>query len=235
MSAIPEQERARDPLAVVRAYAAAGFRVLPIHTAPDGRCSCGKPDCHSPGKHPRTEHGVDDATTELETIDVWATRWPGCNWGMALDGLVVPDCDPRHGGDITAQLLIDKHGGAWPDTATAITGGGGWHRVYRAQADAHYPGKLGPGVDLKHGAGMYIVVEPSTHASGRPYSWIDGTDPQSTPPALAPAWLGSARIAGKSRTGTATVRVLDDVVADLKSALAAVSYTHLTLPTNREV
>ena len=90
MSAIPEQERARDPLAVVRAYAAAGFRVLPIHTAPDGRCSCGKADCHSPGKHPRTEHGV-------------ATGWARTLRGTyGIDALAVAVGDDGHAAEVMA-------------------------------------------------------------------------------------------------------------------------------------
>ncbi|MFC1806388.1 hypothetical protein ACFL09_05340, partial [Planctomycetota bacterium] len=34
-------------------YASRAWRVLPLHSTRDsGRCTCGKPDCESPGKHP---------------------------------------------------------------------------------------------------------------------------------------------------------------------------------------
>ena len=41
-------------------YAKADYSVLPLHTVPDGRCSCGNPACKSPGKHPRLRDLVRD-------------------------------------------------------------------------------------------------------------------------------------------------------------------------------
>jgi len=50
------------------AYAKRGVPVLPLHWPEDGACSCGDPDCPSPGKHPLTEHGKEDASTDPEII-----------------------------------------------------------------------------------------------------------------------------------------------------------------------
>src|SRR6266700_2778202 len=60
-----------------------GWAVLPIHTPRGGQCSCGNPTCTSVGKHPRTPHGVKDATTDEATIRDWWTRWPDANIGIA--------------------------------------------------------------------------------------------------------------------------------------------------------
>jgi hypothetical protein len=52
-------------------YAQRGWRVFPLHT-PNGRgCSCGNPMCGDTGKHPRTLHGLNDATTDKAQIHTW--------------------------------------------------------------------------------------------------------------------------------------------------------------------
>jgi len=73
-------------LASALTYAARGWRVVPTHipiTTPTGvSCSCGKgPACPHKGKHPRTQHGFNDASTERSTITGWwkkgSTAKPG--------------------------------------------------------------------------------------------------------------------------------------------------------------
>ncbi len=172
------------------AYARAGYYVLPLHSAHAGKCSCGKSKCKSPGKHPRTSHGSHDATTDEVVIDQWWARWPDANVGMTLDGLVVVDVDPRNGGTVPAALVSHA-------TSIAKTGGGGWHYLFRAVSGSIYPGKHGPGVDIKTGGGAYIVVAPSLHASGEPYEWITYS-PADAAPADAPICLSEMAIIPKA-------------------------------------
>ena len=69
-----------QPLNAALEYARRGWPVLPLHTMNgDGRCTCGRADCDSPGKHPRTAHGVRDATTDEGRIRAWWARWPDAN------------------------------------------------------------------------------------------------------------------------------------------------------------
>ena len=73
-------------------YAARGWPVLPVHTVTEGRCSCGRQDCPAPGKHPRTSHGVKDATVDEATIRGLWDLFPDSNAGIATgvrSGLVV--------------------------------------------------------------------------------------------------------------------------------------------------
>ena len=147
-------------------YAAAGFKVIPAN-----------------GKIPLVAHGAHDSSADEATLRQWWTKWPSANIGLTLDGLVAVDVDPRNGGDVD----VLRH--PLPDTCYARTGGGGLHYLYRAANGTKYPGQLAPGVDLKHGAGSYIIVEPSIHASGKKYGWIDETEPWTTRPADAPEWL----------------------------------------------
>lgn len=217
MNSTSAARQSGDADAQLRAYAGAGFRLFPLHHVIDGKCSCGNANCHSPGKHPRTANGAHDATNDLTQLLLWAKQYPGCNWGLNTDGMVVIDVDPRNGGDALFEILETKHG-TFPDTCTQATGGGGRHLVYRARDGVNYPGTLGPGVDVKRGGGSFICVEPSIHASGKPYLWIDDGEPYKTPPTLAPEWLGTRR-EQRPVTG-ASISVTPDVLRDLKDALA---------------
>lgn len=154
------------PLDFALAYAAAGFRVIPVT-----------------GKIPLVEHGAHDSSAHEATLRQWWQRWPAANIGLNLDGLVAVDVDPRNGGAVDALRR------PLPDTCYAKTGGGGFHYLFRSRNGTRYPGKLAPGIDLKHGAGSYICVEPSVHASGQKYVWLDETEPWTTTPAEAPEWL----------------------------------------------
>src|SRR5690348_12278227 len=105
-------------LAAALDYAQRGWPVFPCHNPVVPRrvgfgcnrmirCSCGEPDfvakeggCKTPGKHPRTQHGVNDATTDEKRIRGWFEYWPDANIGIATGGgLVGVDVDPRHKGD----------------------------------------------------------------------------------------------------------------------------------------
>jgi Bifunctional DNA primase/polymerase, N-terminal len=115
-------------------YADLGLYVVPLHTIVNGHCSCGSGvDCPRPGKHPRTRHGVNDATTDRDQINAWWAEWPDANVGIAPGrdrNLLVLDIDPRHGGNKRLKRLTRKLG-ALPDTVIAKTGGGGRHLFFK--------------------------------------------------------------------------------------------------------
>ena len=63
----PDQSTSRRREAL--RYARRGWRVVPMHTTKNGICSCEQAEaCERPGKHPRTKHGVKDATTDIEQL-----------------------------------------------------------------------------------------------------------------------------------------------------------------------
>jgi ParB-like chromosome segregation protein Spo0J len=64
-------------------YASAGLPVVPLHGTKDGRCTCGNEDCARPGEHPRTEHGLDDATTDPVKVGELWTKSPKAKIGIA--------------------------------------------------------------------------------------------------------------------------------------------------------
>ncbi|MCU1612774.1 MAG: primase [Frankiales bacterium] len=164
------------------AYARAGLRVLPLNWPTSAGCSCGHADCPSPGKHPLTRSGKDDASTDIRKIAAWWTCWPEANIGLRpADGVVVLDVDPRAGGAKRLAELLAACGVELPPTQTANTGGGGIHAWY--QCPAPYRGHLCEGVDIKSSTG-YVVAPPSMHASGRRYSWATQAEIS-----VAPNWL----------------------------------------------
>ena len=174
------------------AYAGRGWPVLPVYSLRDGLCTCGQPDCSSSGKHPRTLHGVKDATTDEATIREWWSKWPDANIGVATgeaSGLLVLDIDPRNGGaDSLADL--EQREGPLPATVETLTGGGGRHLLF-----AHAPGasiscraNLWPGIDIRANGG-YIVAPPSHHLNGTSYRWNEGRSPDQIALADAPDWV----------------------------------------------
>ena len=115
------------------AYARQGISVLPIHYIVDGKCSCGRGECTSPGKHPMTPSGVKDATSDINIIEEWWNRWPQANVAMASgsrSGIVVLDVDSRHDGLNSLQKMYEHHGKISTE-AQVTTGGGGMHFYFR--------------------------------------------------------------------------------------------------------
>jgi len=177
-------------------YAQMGFAVFPAYEIrEDGWCACGTRDCRDAGKHPRTTHGVKDATTDEEAIRQWWTTWPDANIAIATgstSGVGVLDIDPRHGGDRALDELEDKHG-RLPKTAEARSGSGGPHFYFaRPPGLKHLPSASGlggfRGVDFK-GDGGYVIAPFSRHTSGNRYRWIRSRAIHLVEPATIPAWL----------------------------------------------
>jgi hypothetical protein len=193
-----------SPLEMALSYAARAWPVAPAHhITARGTCSCGGRRSCSPGKHPRTENGLDDATTDEEQIRAWWTKWPDANvmirTGMVGDRcLVVLDIDPKHNGDESLQMLEARHG-VLPTTPRAITGSGGQHFFFWSKvAVRNSTSKLADGIDTR-GVGGYVIAAPSTHESGAIYTWDVGAHPDDVPLAEAPDWM--VAIVGKPSIG----------------------------------
>src|SRR5262249_39379603 len=175
-----------------------GWSVIPVYEiAPSGTCACGQATNqpgHKAGKHPRTPHGVKDATTSEAIIHSWVSRWPTTNIAVATgspSGLIVLDIDPRNGRTHSLAELERKQG-PLPPTVEVRTGGGGRHLYFECAGDVKIPNRthLGGyrGLDLK-GEGGYVVAPPSNHVSGGSYQWEPGRGPDEIPLAPLPEFL----------------------------------------------
>jgi hypothetical protein len=159
------------------AYAARGFRVLPLHhpvQVPSrkqlGRvgCSCGDPDCGPFGKHPRTRNGLHDATTDPTQLARWWQRWPQANIGLVTGELAdVLDVDGPAGQAALRRWATqhDLH-----LEGPLVRTGSGWHHYLAASGAGNRTGLL-EGVDWR-GRGGYVVAPPSRHANGSRYRWL---------------------------------------------------------------
>ncbi len=169
-----------------------------------GACSCGRPDCGSPGKHPLTGQGFKEATRDEAQIRVWWTKWPAANIGIptgAASGFDVLDVDPRHGGEVELDEL-ELMCGQLPATVEAITGGGGRHVLFRHQEGVSNKTGFLPGLDVR-GEGGYVLAAPSRHASGRLYQWELSSLPGEVEFAEWPAWaLELVRKPGREEKAT---------------------------------
>lgn len=173
-------------------YVARGWRVFPLHEIRDRgtQCSCGRRNCDSPGKHPRTSRGCLDASDDPAKVREWWRRDSTAGVAVATGhGLLVIDVD--EGGDDTLHDLAGELG-PLPDTVECLTGGGGRHLYFKV--DPALPLKnsvrqLGPGVDVRTDGG-YVVAAPSRHSTGRRYAWEASGDPSEVPVAPLPAaWV----------------------------------------------
>src|SRR4051812_9861972 len=174
----------RSPVAAALRYVSWGWQVLPLHTPASAGCSCADPDCTSAGKHPRTIHGVHDASRQPKQVRDWWARWPDANVGIVTGALVVIDVD----GDLghhSLTALQARLGQSLPATPWVETARGRHLYFHALGIDiGNSAGRLGPGLDVRGQRG-YAVAPPSRHANGHTYRWHGIRDGI----ALLPPWL----------------------------------------------
>jgi putative DNA primase/helicase len=155
-------------------YASLSYPIIPLYEPTSKKeCSCYKKDCPSIGKHPRVKNGLKDATTDLATIRSWWAKWPNANIGIAtgvVSKLIVIDVDVKNDGLSSLDQIQKMYG---PMLGAKVrSGSGGLHFYFSMGVNDHIRNKVNllPGIDIR-GEGGYIVAPPSSHASGKSYSW----------------------------------------------------------------
>jgi hypothetical protein len=187
-------DKAKAALGVARL----GFAVLPLHTPTQAGCSCAK-SCGNVGKHPRTAHGLKDATIDERTISIWWAQWPDANIGIRTgpeSGLLVIDID---GDDFDLPEALRN----LPRTLTVKTARGR-HIYFRYPAGASIGNRTKIGglkIDLR-GTGGYVVGDSSLHSSGHRYEWEIGPEDCELAeiPSAALAWLNQAKAPPRSNS-----------------------------------
>lgn len=162
--------------------------MIPLHSPTACGCSCRRAECESPGKHPRTAHGLKDASRDPAMIREWWNHWPDANIGIVTgpeSGIFVLDVDGKRGEESLIEL--ERRYSSLPDTYTVRTGGGGLHLYFLWPEGAdvrNSQSRIAPGLDIR-GEGGYVVVPQSLHASGTRYE----VNESAILPAPCPEWL----------------------------------------------
>ena len=182
-------------------FANAGFGVFPCWSALDGVCRCPKgAACSSPGKHPLTENGFKDATTDEKRIRTFLSAASLPNYGLVCpDGVFALDVDGE-GWEARLAELEAKHGPLPPTLRTATRNG--QHIFLRWPADLPRPMKQMFGWVTRWGSGGtsgYVIGPRSVHVSGFEYAPVGVFEIG----VLPDAW---ARAAVQPDTSTLTIR-----------------------------
>jgi Bifunctional DNA primase/polymerase, N-terminal len=198
------------------AYARRGWPVVPLYTVrgPGGACDCrdtykkgelvrqGGGLCDSPGKHPRTANGVDDATTDEARIRRWWTMWPLAGVAIDLERAGLIDVAPD---SVEWQAEFIARG--LPLTANFRSGGGDGHEHHLYQRPDDCPiTKINKPGEYDLIVNGYCVAPPTVHQTGQPYAWnLRPEDAFELP--FAPEWAsemlkGVAKIRRNGRVET---------------------------------
>jgi len=167
-----------------------GWKIFPVHGIHDGKCTCKALNCGNPGKHPRTAHGVKDATFDIGQIELWWKNWPNANIGLATgepSGVDVLDVDNRASGDESLRELEKQHG-ELPSMVMSLTGGGSHIFGCHVKGLKNQAGDVGEGLDFRTSGG-YVILPPSNHISGRSYVWEGAHRPNEIELQPFPDWL----------------------------------------------
>lgn len=179
----------RTKLDYVRRYQSLGWALFPTHSWEGDSCSCGNPECPHPGKHPVysvggemvAPNGFKNATNDLPTLLHWFSEvCPWANVAVATgepSGIDVIDIDTKNAGEgfRSWRAYLSEVGLSEPDTLRAQTGGGGEHLFFDWTPGLRNRSRWLKSVDFKT-TGGYVVLPPSEHASGRPYTWPETSD-----------------------------------------------------------
>jgi len=159
-------------------YAERGWAVFPVHSVINGVCTCGKPNCSSPGKHPVHKGWKDLATTDPDQLKSLFGTNQRLNIGIATgtpSGVYVVDVDVKPDRDGLEALRQQEANHSPLDKSLSVrTGSGGWH-FYLPTHGRLIPnsvGKVGAGIDIR-GDGGFVVAPPSRHISGNMYEWVN--------------------------------------------------------------
>lgn len=141
-------------------WAKAGFSVIPVNASE---------------KKPLVRwRGYIDQRPGTALISLWWNRWPDANIGVvtgSISDLVVVDADLKKASVSDMDDFLREH----PTDLVVETGSGGRHFYYRHPNTAvvNRVAKDDSKFDVR-GDGGYVVVPPSSHASGREYTFLTG-------------------------------------------------------------
>lgn len=194
-----------DPVAAATYFVRTlDFTAFPVWGSKDGRCLCGDPHDgtrkHGPdnvGKHPTTQHGFKDATSDVDRIRTFLANPGTPNYGLnPPPGVLAVDVDGAEG--IAHWTELERLFGNLPDTLTTLTANGRHYFLrWPAEAGDMPKGKLFGYVVRRHDDG-YIIGPGSIHPSGHVYDTLRQPSGMPYPIAELPLrWVQAAQEASR--------------------------------------
>jgi hypothetical protein len=190
----------------VAKLAARGWKICRLWGVMDnGKCTCGKADCATPGKHPsggagwqhRATDNEDDISYWFDSVDEPHTR---LNVGVRLgatSGVIDVEFDSPE-----AEDALKRYGLDLIDTP-AYSSGRGVHRIFVHEDWMPDSGVVKvEGIEVRIGGGgtaSQSVIPPSWHKSGVQYKWLPGRSPEEVNPARLPDAFRDAVLASSRR------------------------------------
>lgn len=190
----------------VAKLAARGWKICRLWGVMDnGKCTCGKADCGTPGKHPsggagwqhRATDNEDDISYWFDSVDEPHTR---LNVGVRLgatSGVIDVEFDSPE-----AEAALKRYGLDLIDTP-AYSSGRGVHRIFVHEDWMPDSGVVKvEGIEVRIGGGgtaSQSVIPPSWHKSGVQYKWLPGRSPEEVNPARLPDAFRDAVLASSRR------------------------------------
>jgi ParB-like chromosome segregation protein Spo0J len=182
-------------------YAQEGVPVVPLHGIKDGHCTCGDDYCDRSGKHPRTKHGIADATTDPDKIKRMWRKWPKAKIGIVMGGpgkVVALRTEGQTGRQSLRAITVRN--GKLQETVTIRDHD---RRLYLFRVHENQPcsRKIADGVRVL-GEGKFIVA-PRLDSSTNARRFAKGLALGEIEIARAPDWLTADLTSAKSEEGQA--------------------------------
>jgi putative DNA primase/helicase len=158
-------------------YVGAGYRVFPIHTIRNGTRSCGGIQGCMPGNHPVASlvpNGLNDATTDIQSITMWWSKMPDANIGLATgkqSNLVVLIVGGSEGEARLASL--ERKFGSLPQTVIVKMGNVRHLHLAYPRDTTEIKSIARPKLKLEvRGDGGYVLAPPSTDETGQACEFV---------------------------------------------------------------
>jgi hypothetical protein len=185
------QEELTNRLDEIQLLIQHGFHIYPCYAVFPSGCACkhNHKDKKEWGKHP-TGRASHRTASSSPSGKLWWVENPYDNVAInpELSGCVVIDIDPRSGGHLSWERLLNKYKIELPNTVMTLTGEyltsenetmRGYHLWFRVQEPASFIQNLSElgfeGIDIKYNGG--VMAPPSRHSSGVTYAWASGKSP----------------------------------------------------------
>lgn len=203
---------ANQTFGIAASCAAIGWKVVRLYGVRNGgKCTCGRPECSTPGKHPAGGQWQHLATDDEEEIANWfdftnENQSRRVNCGVLLgpaSGIIDVEADDEDAKKVIKRFDLDQI-----DT-TAYRSTRGEHYLFQYESDLPDQAVIKvDGLEVRTGGGgkaAQSVLPGSWHQSGIQYKWLPGRSPEQVRPAKLPENFKKAILENSKSKGSGCI------------------------------